>query len=74
MPATGAKSPRDGKTAILIVEPDVIVRLSIAEYLRDCDHLVFEAHSAEDALGILASGRQVHVVSRRGRVAKHERI
>ena len=51
-----------GKAAILIVEPDVIVRLSLAEYLRDCHHLVFEVHCAEDALAIFESGRNVDIV------------
>ncbi len=58
----GRKSAGEGKAAILIVEPDVIVRLSVAEYLRDCDHLVLECHCAEDALAVLGSGRVVDIV------------
>lgn len=38
---------------ILLVEPDVLVRSPLAEYLRECGYLVVEATSAEEARTIL---------------------
>jgi CheY-like chemotaxis protein len=50
------------KTTILLVEPDVAVRISIAEYLRDCGYHVIETRSAEEAVVVLESGRPVDIV------------
>jgi DNA-binding response OmpR family regulator len=48
---------------ILVVEPDVVIRLVLAEYLRECGFKVYEAVSAEEAHYILdASDRHVDVV------------
>ena len=47
---------------VLIVEDEVIIRLAIAEYLRECGFTVFEAGSAEEAVTILNAGLQVDVV------------
>lgn len=38
---------------ILVVEDEVLVRLVIAEYLRECGYRVHEAASAEEALSVL---------------------
>jgi len=40
---------------ILVVESDVLVRLVIADYLRECGYRVHEAVSAEEAVAILQS-------------------
>jgi CheY-like chemotaxis protein len=48
-----AESPRSG--TILVVEDDVLVRLSVAEALRDGGHAVVEAANADEALAVLAS-------------------
>jgi CheY-like chemotaxis protein len=47
---------------VMSVEPDVVVRLAIADYLRECGYLVVEAGSAEEAVTILESGPSVDVV------------
>ncbi len=41
---------------VLIVEDEFIVRLTIAEYLRDEGYEVIEAGNADDALDVLKSG------------------
>src|SRR4051794_33305168 len=49
---------------ILVVEDDVLVRLPISEYLRQCGYRVLEAANADEALRILKNGGddQVDVV------------
>lgn len=38
---------------ILVVDDEVLIRLVIAEYLRDCGYRVFEAAHADEALMVL---------------------
>jgi CheY-like chemotaxis protein len=38
---------------VLVVEDEVLIRLVIAEYLRDCGYRVFEAAHADEALLVL---------------------
>jgi DNA-binding NtrC family response regulator len=38
---------------ILVVEDDVLVRMPIAQYLRDCGYRVVEAVSADEAMTVL---------------------
>jgi DNA-binding response OmpR family regulator len=44
----------DAKT-ILVVESDVVVRIELAAYLRDCGYRVFEMSTAEEAISIIQS-------------------
>jgi DNA-binding NtrC family response regulator len=39
---------------ILIVEDDVLVRMPIAQYLRDCGYKVIEAADADEAMTVLS--------------------
>lgn len=48
--------------SILVVEPDVLVRMTIADYLRECGYRVFEAITGEEALAILGAGIKVDTV------------
>jgi DNA-binding NtrC family response regulator len=38
---------------ILVVEDDVLIRMPIAQYLRDCGYRVIEAVSADEAIVVL---------------------
>ena len=38
---------------VLVVEDDVLIRMPIAEYLRDCGYRVIEAVSADEAMTVL---------------------
>lgn len=40
---------------VLVVEDEVLVRLSIADHLRDCGYRVIEAESADEAIAMLES-------------------
>jgi len=48
--------------SIMVVEPDVLVRMTIAEYLRECGYRVVEAITGEEALRILGAGIKVDTV------------
>ena len=50
------------QSVVMVVEPDVVVRLAIADYLRECGYTVIEAGSAEEAVTVLESGRSIDVV------------
>ena len=47
---------------ILVVEPDVLVRMVIADYLRECGYRVFEAISAREAMAMLGAGTKIDAV------------
>lgn len=47
--------------AILVVESEVIIRLVIAEFLRECGFTVYEGASAEEARAILESDRPIDI-------------
>jgi DNA-binding NtrC family response regulator len=38
---------------VLVVEDDVLVRMPIAQYLRDCGYKVIEAANADEAMAVL---------------------
>ena len=41
------------RDTILVVEEDVLVRMPIAQYLRDCGYKVIEAVNADEAMTVL---------------------
>ena len=43
-----------GQETILVVEDDVLVRMPISQYLRDCGYKVIEAANAEEAMTVLS--------------------
>lgn len=47
---------------ILLVEDEVIIRLGLAEFLRECGFTVYEAGMASDALSVLQTGPLVDLV------------
>ena len=44
---------RESQQTILVVEDDVLVRMPIAQYLRDCGYKVIEASNADEAIQVL---------------------
>jgi DNA-binding NtrC family response regulator len=47
--------PKERCPAILVVEDEVLIRLVIADYLRECGFKVYETGSAQEAIEILKS-------------------
>ena len=60
--ATAEVSPETRSKAVLIVEDEVLVRMVIADYLRDCGYRVIEAGSAAEAITVLNSAEPVDIV------------
>jgi CheY-like chemotaxis protein len=52
----------DERPVVLVVEDEVLVRMVIAEYLRDCDYVVIEAGSAVEAIALFKADVEVDVV------------
>jgi CheY-like chemotaxis protein len=53
--ATPKSAQAQSSSIIMVVEDDVLIRLCVAEYLRECGYSVLEATSGDEALGILGS-------------------
>jgi CheY-like chemotaxis protein len=47
---------------IFVVEPDILMRMVIADYLRDCGYKVIEGVSADDVVAVLRAGRKIDVI------------
>jgi DNA-binding NtrC family response regulator len=43
----------EAQETILIVEDEVLIRMTIAQYLRDCGYRVIEAVSGDEAMSVL---------------------
>jgi CheY-like chemotaxis protein len=63
MPASLSRTAKDNATpTVLVVDDEALVRLVIADYLRDCGYRVFEAGGPEDAVQILDADLKIDVV------------
>src|SRR5262249_60223603 len=51
-----------GAHCILFVEDEVLIRMAVADYLRDCGYRVIEAGNADEAIKVLCSNESVDVV------------
>lgn len=47
---------------ILILEPDVLLRMALSEYLRDCGYRVIEGVKSDDAWTVMAAGVKLDVL------------
>lgn len=54
--------PQDAPQIILVVEDEILVRMVIADYLRECGYRVIEAGNAAEALTVLQTSEPVDVV------------
>lgn len=52
----------DPRPVVLIVEDEVLVRMVVAEYLRDCGFMVIEAGNAQEALALFKADIDVDAV------------
>jgi CheY-like chemotaxis protein len=62
MPSADRGSDEVTPSTILVVEPDILIRMIIADYLRNCGYRVFEAVTADDVLAVLESGQKIDVI------------
>jgi CheY-like chemotaxis protein len=49
-------------STILVVEDEILVRLAVCDYLRECGYRVLEAASGEDAQAVFRSGEPVEIL------------
>lgn len=52
----------DDRAVVLVAEDEVLVRMVIAEYLRDCGYVVIEAGSAKEAMALFQADIEVDVM------------
>jgi DNA-binding response OmpR family regulator len=55
---------------ILVIEPDVLVRTTISQYLRDCGYRVIEGTTAQDVWKALGAPAKVDIVFAEVRLAE----
>jgi DNA-binding NtrC family response regulator len=46
----------------MVVEPDIIIRLSISDYLRDCGYNVIEGVTSDDVLAMLRTSHKLDII------------
>lgn len=65
--------PSNTKTSVpsvvMVLEPDVLIRSTISDFLRECGYRVIEGVSADDAWTVIHSGQPLHVVFSEVRLA-----
>ena len=59
----------DAGATILVVEDDVLVRIAVAEYLRECGFRVIEASGGLEAKRVLQHGPDIHLLFSDARIA-----
>jgi CheY-like chemotaxis protein len=63
--AEGARRPGNGHptpSTILVIEDEVLIRLSVCDYLRQCGYRVIEGSTGEEAQRVLLAGEPVEVL------------
>jgi len=61
-PREHPKAAPAGPPSVLVVEDEVLVRTSVAEYLRACGYRVLEAKDADEATLILRNDDDIDIV------------
>ena len=58
----GSGSGHPAPSTVLVVEDEVLIRLSVCDFLRECGYRVLEAGTGEDAQSIFESGERIEVL------------
>lgn len=59
---TGENDNRAEAPTILVVEDEALIRMAVADYLRDCGYRVVEAGSGDEAVVVLKTDPRINVV------------
>ena len=62
MPSDDRSSDEVRPSTVLVLEPEILVRMIIADYLRDCGFKVFEGVTADDVVAVLESGQKIDII------------
>jgi len=57
---TGRQDPHP--TVVMVVDADILARMAIADYLRDCGYKVIEGSSGAEVLAVLNAGHGIDVL------------
>jgi len=58
-----AGTPQNDKAeTVLVAESDILARLVLAQYLRECGYDVLEAATSDDVLALFRSGRTIDIL------------
>jgi CheY-like chemotaxis protein len=57
-----SSDPIASRLTVLVVEDEILIRLAIADFLRDCGFRVLETNTADEAVQVLRTSEPVHVV------------
>jgi DNA-binding NtrC family response regulator len=60
--ATVSDAPSAAPRTVLVVEDEVLIRLAVSDYLRECGYQVIEASNADEAVRVLSADIKVDVV------------
>jgi DNA-binding NtrC family response regulator len=69
VPEKSAQGGADYAPVIMVIEPEVLIRMIIAEFLRDCGFKVIEGVVAEDVTTVIDSGAHLDIVFSEVRLA-----
>jgi DNA-binding response OmpR family regulator len=61
-PPSPSGSGAAASLTVIVVEPDILARMVIAEYLRECGYKVVEGATADDVQAVLGAGREIAIV------------
>lgn len=62
VPSNFTQGEADHTPVVVVIEPEVLIRMAIAEYLRDCGYKVIEGIVAQDLWSVIESGTSIDVV------------
>jgi DNA-binding response OmpR family regulator len=62
MPSDDRSSDEGRLSTVLVLEPDILVRMIISDYLRDCGFKVVEGVTADDTVAVLESGQKIDII------------
>lgn len=62
-PAKKAReTPAAPQSTIMILEPEIIARMALAEYLRECGYRVIEGYKPEEVFTVLDAGNPIDIL------------
>ena len=62
MPVDDSSPSEIPSSTILVIEPDILVRMTIADYLRSCGYRVIEAVTADDVVTVLGTQQRIDLI------------
>jgi DNA-binding response OmpR family regulator len=60
--AEGKGAGEPGANTVMVIEPDILARMVIADYLRNCGYKVIEGVVAEDVFAVLNAGGAIDMI------------